>query len=105
VQLNDAQAALVEGVQFAVVAENDASLSAFERAMADSPGHPCGENNLGVLAWRRGDADEAARRFERALKERPDNALYAANLDGARADAPDFDPGICLDVNADAVPR
>ncbi|WP_207264045.1 radical SAM protein [Desulfovibrio sp. Huiquan2017] len=105
VRLTDAQAALVEGVQFAVVAENGASLSAFERAMAASPGHPCGENNLGVLAWRRGDADEAVRRFERALATRPDNELYAANLDGARTGAPDFDPGICLDVNGDAVPR
>ncbi|MEZ7196467.1 radical SAM protein [Pseudodesulfovibrio karagichevae] len=105
VRLSDAQAALVEGVQFAVVAENGASLTAFERAMAASPGHPCGENNLGVLAWRRGDADAAVRRFERALKARPDNPLYAANLDGARADGPDFDPGICLDVNADAASR
>jgi tetratricopeptide (TPR) repeat protein len=105
VRLTDAQAALVEGVQFAVVAENDASLSAFERAMADAPGHPCGENNLGVLAWRRGDGAEAVRRFERALEKRPDNACYAANLAGARDRAPDFDPGICLDVNADAAPR
>ncbi|EGB15233.1 Radical SAM domain protein [Pseudodesulfovibrio mercurii] len=105
VRLSAGQSALVEGVQYAVVADDDASLTAFERAMTAAPGHPCGENNLGVLAWRRGDSAEAVRRFERALESRPGNALYAANLEGARAAAPDFDPGICLDVNADVAPR
>ena len=102
VRLTKTQAALVEGVQFAVVAENDASTAAFERAMAESPGNPCGENNLGVLAWRRGDKAEAVLRLERALNARPNNALYARNLDGVRDGRADFDPQICLDVNADA---
>ena len=101
VQLTPVQADLVDGVQFAVVAENATSRAAFERAMAAAPGHPCAENNLGVLAWRQGDAQEAARRFEQALDAVPDNALYARNLRGIRSDEDLFDPQICLDVNAD----
>jgi MoaA/NifB/PqqE/SkfB family radical SAM enzyme len=100
VRLTAAQAALVEGVQFAVVAGNDAAKTAFLRADETAPGNPCGENNLGVLAWRNGDKDEAVRHFKRAAQARPDNGLYTENLNAARSDAPGFDPGICLDVNA-----
>ncbi|ADU61335.1 MAG: radical SAM protein [Pseudodesulfovibrio sp.] len=99
VVLDPARRRLVEGVQYAVVGDLDASSAAFAKAMEDAPGHPCAENNLGVLAWRRGDRTGAARRFEAALAARPDKAAYGANLDGARAGAGDFDPEICLDVN------
>ncbi|AMK09927.1 MoaA/NifB/PqqE/SkfB family radical SAM enzyme [Pseudodesulfovibrio indicus] len=104
VRLTYAQADLVRGVQYAVVAANEDSRLAFEQALAGSPGNPCAENNLGVLAWRRGERDEARQWFESALKLVPDNRLYVANLDGARSQHPDFDPQICLDVNANARP-
>jgi len=99
VQLTTAQEHLVDGVQYAVVAENAASEACFEDAMASAPGHPCAENNLGVLAWRRGDTDEAARRFRAALDSLPGNALYADNLAGLKTNEKNFDPRICLDVN------
>jgi len=65
------------------------------------PGNPCAENNLGVLAWRRGERDEAARRFKIALHAVPDNAVFAGNLDGTAADTDGFAPKICLDINPD----
>eukprot|EP00831_Metopus_contortus_P034677 TRINITY_DN27635_c0_g1_i3.p1 TRINITY_DN27635_c0_g1~~TRINITY_DN27635_c0_g1_i3.p1 ORF type:complete len:451 (-),score=102.94 TRINITY_DN27635_c0_g1_i3:243-1571(-) len=101
VQLTTVQADLVDGVQFAVVAENDTAKEAFERALAFSPGNPCAENNLGVLAWRRGDTGEAAQRFARALDAVPGNALYARNLQGMLTEDGSSAPQICLDVNAD----
>ena len=100
VQLSQSQTALVKGVQFAVVAENDTSRTAFEQAMLAAPGNPCGENNLGVLAWRAGHREDAARRFQKALDTVPDNTLYARNLKGAAGHDDRFDPQICLDVNA-----
>ncbi len=99
VVLSPAQKALVEGVQFAVVADSNSSEEAFGEAMDMVPGHPCAENNLGVLAWRAGDTHEAQRRFEAALKRRPDREMYEENLAGAQGEDEDFDPQICLDVN------
>ena len=102
VQLTDFEAALVEGVQYAVVAENERSKAAFERALTGLPGHPCGENNLGVLAWRRGDLAEAVRRFETARQAAPDNPLYARNLAAVRIEDPAMDPQVCLDISANS---
>lgn len=99
VALSSTQEALVDGVQYAVVADNDASKAAFEKAMSYVAGHPCAENNLGVLAWREGDTHEAQRRFQAALQRRPERELYAENFTGATSGDRDFDPQICLDVN------
>ncbi|QGY39493.1 radical SAM protein [Pseudodesulfovibrio cashew] len=96
--LTESQADLVEGVQFGVVGDNRASADAFGRALAGAPAHPCAENNLGVLAWRNGDREGAVRHFQTALEGRPERALYADNLEQAKAGA-DFDPQICLDIN------
>lgn len=99
VMLTPTQAALVDGVQFAVVGDNRASADALGRAIAATPDHPCAENNLGVLAWRSGDRAGAVRHFQSALAARPDRAVYADNLTGAQGGATGFDPEICLDVN------
>jgi len=99
VQLTVAQKSLVEGVQYAVVAENVLSKAAFEQAMTHFPDHPCAENNLGVLAWRRGDKAEAVRHFQAAMAANPERTVYAGNADGAQGDTSNFDPEICLDVN------
>lgn len=99
VVLDDARRKLVEGVQFAVVGDLDASAAAFDRALDLAPGHPCAENNLGVIALRRGDMVGAARRFAAALKARPHKAAYGENLDMARAGGRHRDPELCLDVN------
>ena len=99
VRLSDFELALVEGVQYAVVAEDALSRQAFDRALAGAPGHPCGENNLGVLAWRRGDRAEAARRFEAAMSAAPGNPLYARNLSAVQGEAAAPDPQICLDIS------
>lgn len=98
VQLTPAQAALVDGVQFAVVGDNRAAANAFGRAVDTAPGHPCAENNLGVLAWRNGDRASALCHFENALQARSDRDVYARNRGLARV-GQDFDPEICLDVN------
>lgn len=100
VHLNAVQQALVDGVQYAVVAENVLSKAAFEQALIHSPEQPCAENNLGVLAWRQGDRDEAIRHFQSALAMRPERSVYIRNVDGARKSGVQFDPEICLDVNA-----
>ena len=47
VQLTEAEAHLVDGVQYAVVAENDRSQVAFEQAALSDPANACAENNLG----------------------------------------------------------
>ncbi|NDV20460.1 radical SAM protein [Pseudodesulfovibrio sp. JC047] len=101
VQLTDFEAHMVDGIQFAVVADNERSRTAFTQAADLLPGNPCVENNLGVLAWRRDDHSQARSHFEVALTQRPDNALYRANRDGAQIADADFDPQICLDVNSD----
>lgn len=97
--LSSTQEALVDGVQYAVVADNTASQAAFGKAMSFVPGHPCAENNLGVLAWRAGDTHEAQRRFAAALERRPDREMYLKNVEGSQSGNDDFDPQICLDVN------
>ncbi|CCH49050.1 radical SAM protein [Pseudodesulfovibrio piezophilus] len=99
VHLTPAQSALVEGVQYAVVGDNQGSADALGRALVSVPAHPCAENNLGVIAWRNGDTDCAAGHFQAALAARPERTLYAENLHGATEGNPDFDPQICLDVN------
>nr|WP_321260935.1 radical SAM protein [uncultured Pseudodesulfovibrio sp.] len=101
VQLTDFEAHMVDGVQYAVVADNEQSRFAFEQAVVLVPNDPCAENNLGVLAWRQGDQKDALIHFENALTSVPDNALYIRNRDGAQAAQADFDPQICLDVNSD----
>jgi len=98
VALTPVQTALVEGVQLAVVGDDDGAGRAFSRALDLAPGHPCAENNLGVLAWRAGDRAGAARHFSRALAARPEHAPYSENASGVDA-GPDFDPALCLDVN------
>ncbi|WP_319470836.1 radical SAM protein [uncultured Pseudodesulfovibrio sp.] len=98
ISLTSLQKALVEGVQFAVVGDNDKASESLNRADELSPEHPCAQNNLGVLALRRGDRAEAVRRFETALAARPDHPLYADNLHNTQ-DGMHFDAGICLDVN------
>ena len=102
-QLTDFEAHMVDGVQYAVVADNEQSRFAFEQATALVPNDPCAENNLGVLAWRRDDREDALLHFENALKSVPDNTLYGRNRDGAQAAQADFDPQICLDVNSDLI--
>lgn len=99
VRLTPVQEALVEGVQFAVVGDSERASDAFGRAMTLSPGHPCAENNLGVLAWRCGDRDEAVNRFRAARGKRPEHAPYAENLADAESGPEAFDPALCLDVN------
>ncbi len=99
VVLTKTQRLLVDGVQHAVVADFETSAAAFERALEASPGHPCAQNNLGVIAWRRGDAAEAARRFEAAGAARPDKDAYQDNLAGVGSAEGAFDPELCLDVN------
>jgi len=99
VHLTAVQKDLVQGIQYAVVAENVLSKAAFEQAMNQSPGHPCAENNLGVLAWRDGDKAEANRHFQAALAVNPEREAYARNAKGTRDDSVNFDPEICLDVN------
>jgi MoaA/NifB/PqqE/SkfB family radical SAM enzyme len=99
VVLDEARRRLVEGVQYAVVGDLDASAAALELAAQAAPGHPCAENNLGVIAFRRGDMAGAARRFAAAVAARPGKGAYADNLDAARAGHRDFDPTLCLDVN------
>ncbi|BCS88756.1 radical SAM protein [Pseudodesulfovibrio sediminis] len=101
VQLSPAQKHLVDGVQYAVVAENITSRTSFEAAMEADPGHPCAENNLGVLDWRKGDFANAIAHFKTALECMPENERYARNLAGAQAGDQNFDPEICLDVNPD----
>lgn len=98
VHLSDAQKAMVDGVQFAVVGDNRASADAFGRAAAAQPEHPCVENNLGVLAWRSGDRDGAIRHFRNARAARQERSLYETNLTRAEQ-GETFDPEICLDVN------
>lgn len=98
IDLTPAQLALVEGVQYAVIGENTLSGRALEQAGQAYPGVPCVENNLGVLAWRRGDRDEAIRRFRVALDGMPDRAVYERNFSGAQAGG-EYDPEICLYVN------
>jgi MoaA/NifB/PqqE/SkfB family radical SAM enzyme len=100
VQLTETQDELVEGVQYAVVGDNRASADAFGRAVAATPGHPCAENNLGILAWRSGNKEAAVRHFKVALEARPNRRVYADNLRNAEA-GKDFDPELCLDVNPD----
>ena len=103
VALSPAQRDLVEGVQFAVVGDNAAAAEAFGRALAAAPGHPCAENNLGVLALRAGDRAGATARFKAALAARPDHAPYAANLGAANLGTAENnaseDPALCLDVS------
>ncbi|MEF2232377.1 MAG: radical SAM protein [Pseudodesulfovibrio sp.] len=101
VALTPAQLLLVEGVQFAVVGDDTAAAGAFARALEIAPGHPCAQNNLGVLALRAGDRAEALRRFHAALAARPEHALYARNVRDAGNDAP-ADPALCLDVNPES---
>lgn len=98
--LSDAQCHLVEGIQYAVVGDNQASGDATGRAIAAIPGQPCGENNLGVVAWRSGNKDSAIRHFKAALSANPESNLYIANLAGTEANENDFDPRICLDVSS-----
>jgi len=100
VHLTDTQIALVDGVQYAVVGDNRASADAFGRAVAATPEHPCAENNLGVLAWRSGNKEQAINHFRTAQQKRPDREVYAENLRHAKNDDA-FDPAICLDVNPD----
>ena len=100
VHLTAVQQNLVDGVQYAVVAENVLSKAAFEQAMVHSPGQPCAENNLGVLAWRRGKKDEATRHFQAALTANPERNVYVRNVEGSQLDTTEFDPEICLDVNS-----
>ena len=97
--LTPTQEALVEGVQFAVVGDNAASGEAFKQALSFLPGHPCAENNLGVVAWRCGDAQGAIRHFQAALDRRPDREVYVQNLERAQTGEAGFAPEICLDVN------
>lgn len=97
VRLTRVQKSLVEGIQYAVVGDDATSVELFDRAMAQSPDHPCAQNNLGVLAWRRGDRDVAEEHFRAAALARPEHAAYAANLEGVRQG--DREPDICLDVN------
>ncbi len=98
VRMTPVQETLVEGVQFAVVGDGKSSSEVFVRAMSMAPGHPCAENNLGVLAWWRGDRDEASRRFKAACDGRPDHRPCAENLENVAAGEA-FDPALCLDVN------
>ena len=99
VHLTDAQKCMVDGVRYAVVADNARSRAAFEQAVSLFPGHPCAENNLGVLAWRRGDRDEALRCFQSAQASNPDRQLYARNAKGEQDADSTHDPEICLDVS------
>jgi MoaA/NifB/PqqE/SkfB family radical SAM enzyme len=99
VSLTPAQQHLVDGVQLAVVGDSDASARAFGLALEAEPGHPCAENNLGVVVLRQGDAAAAMRHFAAAAEARPDKAAYRDNLDRARSAVSDSDPELCLDVN------
>ncbi|MBI9080318.1 MAG: radical SAM protein [Pseudodesulfovibrio sp.] len=99
VHLTATQEDLVQGIQYAVVAENDLSRKAFAQATSLSPGHPCAENNLGVLAWRCGDKAKAMSHFQAALAATPEHDAYVGNVQGALEDSADFDPEICLNVN------
>ncbi|WP_155932926.1 radical SAM protein [Pseudodesulfovibrio alkaliphilus] len=90
---------LVRGVQFAVVGDLDASEASFGQALDLAPGHPCAENNLGVIAFRRGDRAAAVERFAAAHSARSGKADYLDNLAMARGPGPDRDPKICLDVH------
>ncbi|WP_419785659.1 radical SAM protein [Pseudodesulfovibrio sp.] len=101
VTLTPVQQELIKGVKFAVVGEGGEASEAFTRALVLNPGHPCAENNLGVLAWRTGDRAEAVRRFANALKARPDHVTYVKNVADAEAGG-EFDAQLCLDVNPEA---
>jgi len=91
---------IVEGVQFAVVGDLDASAAAFSGVLDLAPGHPCAENNLGVIAFRRGDRAVAGQRFAAAHTARPGKAAYRDNLAMARDRGRDRDAELCLDVCA-----
>ncbi len=97
--LTPTQDALVEGVQYAVVGDSKSSGEALGQALEASPGHPCAENNLGVIAWRQGNKAAAAEHFKAALDARPERIVYEENLKGVQSGSSDFDPEICLDVN------
>lgn len=94
VRLTHEQAALVDGIQYAVISDEQNSVELFK-----SLGHPCAENNLGVLAWRRGDKETASTHFQAAATERPSCEVYAENLAGIEAELHGFEPQMCLEVN------
>lgn len=99
VTLTQTQSDLVDGVQYAVVGDNDTARHKLEQALAATPNHPCAENNLGVVAFRDGDLTTAQQYFSDALSREPDNELYQSNMAGADKPNSDFDAQICLNVS------
>lgn len=98
VRLDREQAAFVEGVQFAVTGNAEASTKAFRKVVRGSA-YPAAENNLGVLAWRSGDVTSAVDHFRAAAGGCPSSQTYAANLAGAETGGAGFEPELSLVVN------
>ena len=72
----------------------DEAESLYRRALRLTPGHPDGENLLGVCARQRGDLPAALAHAARAVAAMPDSALFLANQGAALAEAGQLGPAI-----------
>lgn len=77
----------------------NAARAAYERALAEVPGHPAATFGLGQLALRDGDAREAIGRFRAVLARQPDDVPARAQLASAL-----FAQGAFADAAAELAP-
>lgn len=89
VYLTPAQQRFVDGIMYANVGDRRRAVEAFEATLEQVPEHPGVMNNLGVMAGRTGQREDADIFFSRALELRPASRLYRSNRDLLRSGDPE----------------
>jgi Flp pilus assembly protein TadD len=72
------------GVAYDALGWTDEAVREYGTTIALAPGHADAHNNLGILEARRGDMSRARVHFEAAVRLRPEDPEFRANLDRAR---------------------